>query len=101
MVGVSPTVYELTHGRYPNFIKLCFIFLLRWTFVFHGIIVATLGSTAYHWGTFIEAEITFYVFGATPPGRRYHPFGVLLTNLYNNYINNIPSGLKPERLALI
>jgi hypothetical protein len=31
-----------------------------WAFVFHGIIVATLGSTAYHWGTLIEAEKCWY-----------------------------------------
>ena len=34
------------------------VFLLLPAFVFHGNIVATLGSKAYHWGTFItEAKI--------------------------------------------
>jgi hypothetical protein len=32
------------------------IFFWGWAFVFHGIIVATLGSMAYHWGTLIEVK---------------------------------------------
>jgi ABC-type proline/glycine betaine transport system permease subunit len=32
------------------------VFLLP-AFVLYGIIVATLGSTAYHWGAFIKAKV--------------------------------------------
>jgi hypothetical protein len=38
--------------------------LIFWgqAFVFHGSIVATPGSRAYHWGTFMEAEIEIVFF---------------------------------------
>jgi hypothetical protein len=61
------------------------IFLLP-AFVFHGSIVVSLTCTAYHWGTFMEAEIQAGILGGQETRRKDITLLIAFTFLIN-FIN--------------